>query len=216
MSKKNNKYFIIIFLYIFFINILPIQAKDTSPPESAKQAIFAAGCFWCIEKDFERHAGVYAVYSGYSGGTVKNPSYKQVSAGNTGHREVVQVWYDPNKLAYADLVEIFWRNVDPFDAKGQFCDKGFQYTGAIYFDTPEEAEIALSSKAAFEKRFGQPIATAIDPAATFYLAEDYHQDYYEKSPIRYKGYRYACGRDARLESVWGKEARAETLKSIIK
>lgn len=210
-----NKYFIIIFILIF-INIKPTQAKDTPPPESAKQAVFAAGCFWCIEKDFERHAGIYAVYSGYSGGKAENANYKQVSKGNTRHREVVQVWYDPEAISYEQLINIFWRNVDPFDAKGQFCDKGFQYTGAIYFDTPEEADIALASKTALEARFSQPIATAIDPASAFYLAEAYHQNYYEKSPIRYKGYRYACGRDARLEAVWGNEARAEKLDTLIK
>lgn len=211
---KNIKYIIILFLSLFFINIS--IAEDQKPPNSASSAIFAAGCFWCIEKDFERHRGIYAVYSGYTGGAVVDPTYKQVSAGKTGHREVVQVWYDPAQLSYADLIEIFWRNVDPFNDRGQFCDKGFQYTSAIYFNTPEEADIALASKAALVERFDRPIITSVEPSKAFYMAEDYHQNYYLKSPLRYRGYRYSCGRDQRLNDIWGDEARAELKSTLIK
>jgi peptide-methionine (S)-S-oxide reductase len=147
------------------------------------------------------------VVSGYSGGTLANPSYERVSAGGTGHAEVVQVSYDPGRISYARLLEIFWRNVDPFDAGGQFCDRGESYKSAIFVAGAAERQLAEASKAALEKRFGKPIATRVRDAAPFYPAEDYHQDYHAKNPLRYKFYRSSCGRDARLDAVWGKEAR---------
>jgi peptide-methionine (S)-S-oxide reductase len=202
----------VIFIFLTLVTSIS-NAKDVEIPNNAKSAIFAAGCFWCIEKDFEKHDGIYAVYSGYSGGTLENPTYKAISRGDTGHREVVQVWYDESKLDYATLVDILWRNVDPFDANGQFCDKGFQYTAAIYPATSEEREIAEQSKLDIEQKLNQKTTLSIDDAAKFYFAEDYHQNFYQKSPVRYTGYRYACGRDKRLERVWGAEARAEHLPS---
>lgn len=168
-------------------------------------AILAAGCFWCIESDLEKLPGITAVESGYTGGTVENPSYEQVSHGGTGHYEAVRVFYDPAKIEYKDILHHFWRNVDPFDASGQFCDKGDQYRAAIFYQNEEEKEQAEWSKQVNEQRLGREIVTQILPAATFYPAEDYHQDYYKKNPTRYKFYRWRCGRDARLDDVWGDE-----------
>ncbi|MCB1319759.1 MAG: peptide-methionine (S)-S-oxide reductase MsrA [Leptospiraceae bacterium] len=171
-------------------------------------AIFAGGCFWCVESDLEKLDGVISVISGYTGGDVENPTYEEVSDGGTGHREAVMVTFDPQKISYETLLQAFWHNVDPVDARGQFCDKGFQYTSAIFYGSPEQKAAADDSKMlleADEQRFGgQTIATEILPAKTFYPAEDYHQDYYKKNPIRYKFYRGRCGRDNRLKEVWGK------------
>lgn len=171
---------------------------------SIRTAVFAGGCFWCMEPPYDRLEGVVATTSGYSGGEVANPTYEQVSSGRTGHAEVVQVKYDASKVSYPQLLQVFWRNVDPFDAGGQFCDRGNQYRSAIFYANERERRLALESKQALEKEFGRKIATEIVPAATFYPAEDYHQNYYQRNPIRYKFYRYRCGRDDRLEEVWGK------------
>lgn len=181
-------------------------ASPPSGPTALKTAIFAGGCFWCMEHPFDALDGVTDVQSGFAGGHVDHPTYKEVSAGGTGHREVVQVTYNPAVIGYEDLLEVYWRNIDPFDSEGQFCDKGDQYTSAVYVDGEAERAAAEKSKAAMEKRFGKKIATAIDPAATFYPAEEYHQDYYIKNPWRYKYYRGGCGRDRRLNDVWGAEA----------
>ena len=175
-------------------------ATDTS---RLATAVFASGCFWCSESDFEKVPGVVDAVSGYTGGTIANPTYDQVSEGTTGHREVVQVRYDPRRVSYAQLLDAFWKNVDPFDAQGQFCDKGYQYTAAIYTANPVERRQAEASREAAAKRLGRPVATAIEEAATFYVAEEYHQAYYRKNPLRYRYYRSSCGRDRRLEQVWG-------------
>ncbi len=168
-------------------------------------ATFAAGCFWCSEADFEKVPGVVDAVSGYTGGRVPDPTYEQVSQGTTGHREAVQVVYDPGRVSYAELLAVFWRNVDPVDARGQFCDKGEQYTSAIYASTPEERRQAEASKRALEAsgRLGAPVATVVEEAGPFYPAEAYHQAYYKKNPVRYKFYRTTCGRDRRLAELRG-------------
>lgn len=167
-------------------------------------AIFAGGCFWCEEEVFDHAPGVISVVSGFTGGQTKNPTYPEVSAGGTGHLESVQVTYDPSKISYVQLLDLFWRNIDPFDAQGQFCDKGDSYHAAIFYSSPEQKKAAEASKAAVEQKLGKPVVTKIIPATPFYPAEDYHQHYAEKNPIRYKFYRYSCGRDKRLKEVWGK------------
>lgn len=181
-------------------------------PPGLATAIFAGGCFWCMEKPFEHVPGVSAVYSGYTGGKLENPTYKQVSSGMTGHREAVAVLYDPAKVKYETLLTVFWRNVDPFDAKGQFCDKGMQYTAAIFPATLTERKQAEASLKEVAKRFGESPATTIMPAGAFYKAEPYHQDYYKTDSIKYWFYRNRCGRDARLDDIWGDDARAENLQ----
>lgn len=176
-------------------------------PEGAATAVFAGGCFWCIEADFEKLPGVFDAESGYAGGTLKNPTYEQVSAGGTGHAEVVRVYYDPKKVSYQKLVDYFWRHIDPTVKDRQFCDSGDQYRSAIFYQNEAEKSVAEASKAALEKSGRFPkIHTEIAPAGKFYLAEEYHQAYYKKNPIRYNYYRSACGRDARVKEVWGKEA----------
>ena len=166
-------------------------------------ATFASGCFWCTESDFEKVPGVLDAVSGYTGGRVPNPTYEQVSTGRTGHREAVQVIYDPARVSYARLLDVFWRNVDPVDARGQFCDKGYQYTSAIYVSSAEERRLADSSKRALDQsgRLRKPVVTEIAAAAPFYAAEAYHQAYYRKNPIRYRYYRTNCGRDRRLREL---------------
>ena len=177
--------------------VLPLQA---APPE---KAIFAGGCFWCTESDFEKVPGVISAISGYTGGNVDRPSYEQVSAGGTGHRESVEVLFDPQKVSYAKLLDVFWHSVDPTDNDGQFCDKGSQYRSAIFYLNDAQRRLAEASKQALEPRFRGKIATDVLRAATFYPAEDYHQDYYKKNPVRYKFYVTGCGRYARLDELWG-------------
>jgi peptide-methionine (S)-S-oxide reductase len=171
-------------------------------------AVFAGGCFWCEETAFEGVPGVVAVISGYTGGHVANPTYEQVSAGGTGHAESVQVVYDPGKISYEKLLDIFWHNVDPLQKDAQFCDHGNQYRSAIFYKGLEQQKAAQASKAKLEEepRFQGKIATEIVPASTFYRAEEYHQDFYKKSPVRYYSYRTGCGRDARLKELWGAAA----------
>ena len=177
----------------------------TTPLNQLATAIFAGGCFWCVEADFDKLPGVSSTESGYAGGELKNPTYEQVSHGGTGHAESVRVTYDPNKVTYEQLLDYFWRHVDPTVKDRQFCDVGNQYRTAIFYQDDVQRRAALASKAALEKngRLSR-IYTEIAPAGTFYLAEEYHQDYYMKNPIRYKYYRTACGRDARVSEVWGK------------
>ncbi len=172
---------------------------------SAGIATFAGGCFWCTEADFDKVPGVLSTTSGYIGGTVVNPTYKQVSSGKTGHVEAVQVRFDPAKTSYAKLLAAFWPTIDPLTANGQFCDHGPQYRSAIFYHDAEQKREAEASKAALEAsgRFNQPVVTEILPATAFYPAEEYHQDYYHKNPIRYRYYRSNCGRDARLAELWG-------------
>lgn len=174
-------------------------------PEGApeERAYFAMGCFWCAEADFEKLPGVYEAVSGYAGGTVPEPTYEQVTAGGTGHYESVSVSYDPRKLTYQDLLDVFWHNIDPFDAEGQFCDKGDSYRSAIFPTTAEERRLANESKRVVTEALGRPVATEIVSTRHFYPAEPYHQDYYRKNPLRYKFYRTTCGRDGRLAEVWG-------------
>lgn len=171
------------------------------------QATFAGGCFWCVESDFDKVPGVIETTSGYIGGHSKNPTYREVSAGGTGHAEAVQVTYDPGKVTYRYLLNVFWRSIDPTTPDRQFCDVGRPYRTAIFFHNEKQKKLAEQSKAALEqsKPFKEPIVTEILPATTFFIAEQYHQDYYKKNPIRYAYYRSSCGRDARLEDLWGRQ-----------
>ncbi len=189
--------------WLILANVPLVETTGASP--SAK-AYFAGGCFWCMEEAFEKVEGVVTVVSGYMGGTVANPTYEEVSAGRTGHAESVEVIYDPTRVTYQKLLDAFWHNVDPLTSNAQFCDHGTQYRSAIFYSTEEEKRLAEESKAAIEqaKKFPAPIMTQLAPAATFYPAEDYHQDYYKKNPLRYKYYKYGCGRANRLEALWGK------------
>jgi len=177
-------------------------AKATKPTNTAV-AIFAGGCFWCMEPPFDKLPGVLSTTSGYTGGRVANPTYEQVSAGGSGHAEVVQVQYDPRKVSYATLLDVFWRNIDPLAVDRQFCDSGDQYRSAIFTTDAQQARLAEASKRKVQARFKQPIATQLVAATRFYAAESYHQDYYKKNPVRYKFYRSSCGRDQRLKQVWG-------------
>lgn len=169
------------------------------------KATFAGGCFWCMEPPFDKLEGVLSTTSGYTGGQKQNPTYEEVSAGGTGHAEAVQIVYDPTKISYSQLLEVFWRNIDPLTKDAQFCDYGNQYRTAIFYHNEEQKRLAEQSKEALEKsgRLKKPIVTQIVAATEFYPAEDYHQDYYQKNPARYKFYRYSCGRDQRLKELWG-------------
>ena len=181
-----------------------MEKQMNDKPQKTKTAVFAGGCFWCTESDFEKLDGVIEAISGYTGGHVANPTYKQVSKGATGHVEIVQVVYDPAKVTYEKLLEVFWRHVDPTDGDGQFVDRGSQYRSAIFYANEKEHRLAEASKKtlAASGRFNKPIATDILPLGTFYPAEDYHQDYYKKNSIRYRWYRYNSGRDQFLEKAW--------------
>jgi len=182
------------------------QAQDAaSRPDSVARATFAGGCFWCMEPPFDAVPGVLSTTSGYAGGKIANPSYKQVSSGRTSHAEVIQVVYDPGKVAYERLLEVFWQNVDPTDGGGQFCDRGRQYRTAILYKGEAQKQAAEASKRRLEAsgRLPKPILTEIVPLEAFYPAEDYHQDYYRKNPAHYKRYRSGCRRDRRLEQLWG-------------
>ncbi|MBL4853464.1 MAG: peptide-methionine (S)-S-oxide reductase MsrA [Robiginitomaculum sp.] len=183
------------------------QTSDKMAPKQA-EAVFAGGCFWCVEADFEKFPGVIEAVSGYAGGHTQDPTYKQVTRNNTGHYEVAKIIYDPAKVSYSELVEYFWTTVDPTDAGGQFCDRGQSYATAI-FATPGQIEVARASKTALESsgRLKDKVVTPILPAARFYKAENYHQDYYKKNPIRYNYYRTGCRRDKRLKKLWGKKGR---------
>ncbi len=186
------------FLALFFVMGSPKNANA-----GTAKAILAGGCFWCLEHDLEKVQGVSEAVSGYAGGTVDNPTYKQVSSGTTGHYEVVEVTYDPDVISYAQLLDKFWINVDPFDSGGQFCDRGQQYK-AVIFAEGGERRLAQASKAKLEEKFGKTIETEIIAVPTFYPAEDYHQDYADKNSVKYNFYRWNCGRDKRLSEVWGK------------
>ena len=190
-------------LVVGFSNVPRPSVAESGEPAKAH---FAGGCFWCMEEVFEKVDGVIAAVSGYMGGTVQNPSYEDVSSGQTGHAESVEVLYDPSKVTYNQLLETFWRNVDPITPNAQFCDHGTQYRAAIFYQNDQEKRFAEESKQAIEqsKRFNQPIVTQIMMASRFYPAEEYHQDFYKKNPIRYKFYKYNCGRAQRLKELWGK------------
>ncbi len=167
-------------------------------------AVFAGGCFWCMEEPFDELPGVISTTSGYTGGKTENPTYKDISNGKTGHSEAVQVTYDPTKISYAALLEVFWHNIDPFDDEGQFCDKGDQYKAAIFYQDEKEKQLAEASKLALKAKFpNETVVTSIKPAGKFFPAEEYHRDYYLNNPRRYQFYRFTCGRDQRLNEVWG-------------
>jgi peptide-methionine (S)-S-oxide reductase len=192
---------------IVLILLIVMHSAIANDKEHAR-ATFAGGCFWCMEPPYDKVEGVIETVSGYSGGHVENPTYEQVVRGGTGHLEVVQVVYDPGKVGYGKLLEIYWRNVDPVDGGGQFCDRGESYRPAIFVHDDEQAEQARASLGAIESsgQFDEPIAVTIEPFEEFYPAEDYHQDYYRKNSVRYKYYRWSCGRDQRLEAIWGDAA----------
>jgi peptide-methionine (S)-S-oxide reductase len=183
----------------------PMPTATSNGPTAT--AVFAGGCFWCMEGPFDKLPGVIATTSGYTGGTKTNPTYREVSGGGTGHTESVQVTYDPTQVTYETLLQTFWKNIDPLDAQGQFCDKGSQYRSGIFYATPAQQKAAEASKAELAKsgKLSGPIVTEVTAAGTFYPAEDYHQDYYKKNPVKYKVYRFGCGRDQRLETLWGKD-----------
>ena len=174
-------------------------------PQSGATAIFAGGCFWCVEADFDKVDGVLSTISGYIGGQTANPSYEEVVRGGTGHAEAVEIAFDPAKVTYQKLLDVFWRNIDPLAKDRQFCDRGDQYRSAIFYRGDEQRRAAETSKAAVQAKFKQPVHTELVAAGQFYKAEDYHQDFYLKNPVRYKFYRFNCGRDARLEELWGKK-----------
>jgi len=183
---------------------MPWPAAQAQADRQSAKATFAGGCFWCMEPPFDKLEGVESTTAGYIGGRMRNPTYEQVSNGGTGHAEVVQVAYDPSKITYEKLLDVFWHNVDPVDAGGQFCDRGDQYRTAIFYHSEDQKRLAEQSKLKFASQLEKQIATEIVTAGEFYQAEGYHQDYYVKNPVRYKFYRWNCGRDQRLEKLWGK------------
>jgi len=182
------------------------QEKPAAAGANLAKATFAGGCFWCMEPPFDKLNGVVSTTSGYTGGNKTDPTYEEVSSGGTGHAESVEVLYDPAKISYERLLDVFWHNVDPTTRDREFCDTGHQYRTAIFYHDETQKRLAEESKAALErsKPFKDPIVTEIVAAGRFYPAEEYHQDYYKKNPVRYKFYRYNCGRDQRLEQLWGK------------
>jgi len=182
-------------------------AKKASVTDQIESIILAGGCFWCIESDYEKLDGIISVVSGYSGGTSVNPTYKEVSSGNSGHIEVVEVTYNPQQISLDEILDFFWRHIDPTRNDGQFCDRGPQYRPAIFYKDETEREAILKSAAHIEniKPFKAPLKVEFIQSSKFYPAEDYHQDYYKKNPLRYNYYRYSCGRDARVEELWGKD-----------
>ena len=187
-----------------FLAVTAILASAVCLGEE-QNAIFAGGCFWCMEEAFEKIDGVTSVVSGYVGGNVPEPSYEEVTSGTTGHAEAILVKFDPEKVGYEGLLEAFWRNIDPTTPNQQFCDRGSQYRSGIFYSDPEQKRLAELSleKLQGNKPFDEPIATEITEAGPFYLAEDYHQDYYKKNPLRYRFYKFNCGRTQRLEAIWG-------------
>lgn len=189
-----------------FLALLAMFAASTYAQASEARATFAGGCFWCMEPPFDKLEGVISTTSGYMGGHVDNPTYQQVVREDTGHLEVVQVVYDPSIVSYETLLHTYWRNVDPFDAGGQFCDRGYSYSTAIFVHDDEQKRLAEASLAQTQERFNEPIVTPIRVAPTFWPAEDYHQDYYIRNPLQYTFYRTSCGRDRRLRQIWGDEA----------
>jgi peptide-methionine (S)-S-oxide reductase len=191
-------------IFLIVGSVVHAAAPSSGSTPTAK-ATFAGGCFWCMEPPYDELEGVISTISGYTGGTKKNPTYEEVSAGTTGHAEAVQITYDPTKIRYEKLLDVFWRNIDPLTANAQFCDSGSQYRSAIFYHDETQKNLAEASKKRLQSRFKQPIVTEIVRATEFYPAEDYHQDYYKKNPIRYKIYRYGCGRDQRLQTLWGTE-----------
>lgn len=182
-------------LVIFLPRALHAEAETA-------RAVFAGGCFWCMEEPFDNLDGVLQTTSGYTGGDLANPSYDEVASGRTRHIEAVQIEFDPARVSYGKILDVFWRNIDPLDDGGQFCDRGYQYSSAIFYSSANQEELALESKRSISTRFDDSIVTRVVPLTRFYAAEDYHQNYYEKNPIRYNFYRFNCGRDGRLDYLW--------------
>ena len=194
-------------LFLALALLIPLLIPTAAQPQATlSTATFAAGCFWCSEEAFEKVPGVVSVVSGYTDGKAKNPTYEQVSSGGTGHTEAVEVKFDPAKVTYEQLLDVFWVNHDPTYVDRQFCDQGSQYRPGIYWHDEEQKRLAEASRARWEKEkpFKQPIVTPIEKAGDFWPAEDYHQDYYRKNPVRYKFYSTGCGRYTRLDELWGK------------
>jgi peptide-methionine (S)-S-oxide reductase len=185
--------------------LIAVSLNTFAIDTETETATFAGGCFWCMEPPFDKLDGVISTTSGYTGGDKADPTYKQVSAGTTGHTEAVQIVYDPEKISYRKLLDVFWKNIDPTTPDRQFCDHGSQYRAGIFYhgDAQKRAAEESLDKLKQSKTFAEPVVTEISAASTFYPAEDYHQDYYQKNPLRYKYYRFSCGRDNRLEQLWG-------------
>lgn len=194
---------------LLFLGAVALETRQLESPRSvgaqSEKATFAGGCFWCMEPPFDKLQGVVSTTSGYIGGHTENPTYGQVSAGVTGHTEAVEVVYDPQQVSYAQLLDVFWKNIDPLTPDRQFCDRGSQYRAGIFYHNADQERLARASKRLLVEsgRFDDPIVTEVAPATTFYPAEEYHQDYYQKNPLRYRVYRFGCGRDGRLKKVWG-------------
>ena len=199
-------------IFVTLAALMAITFAGLAAPTAAiaknKTAVFAGGCFWCVESDFDKVTGVISTTSGYIGGSAKTASYKKVSNGGTGHYEAVKIVYNPDKVSYDRLLHVFWRSVDPTDAGGQFCDRGASYKTGVFVSGDAERKIALASKKKASTVLGKAIVTPIVNAGAFYKAEGYHQNYYTRNPVRYKVYRYSCGRDARIKSLWGPQAHA--------
>ena len=185
-----------IFLIIFIL-------QTTALAQNLEKAYFAGGCFWCMEESFEKKEGVIEVISGYSGGNTKNPTYKEVTYGNTGHFEVVKIVYDKNKINFAQLLDHFWKNIDPFDKYGQFCDKGYSYRSVAFYQNKKQKELIDKSIIKLQKKFNREIVTYVRKFDTFYIAEEFHQDYYQIKFLNYLQYKKACGRDRTLKKIWG-------------
>ncbi len=202
------------FIYTFMVLLLSAggatgTTSDSPAAESDLEvATFAGGCFWCVESDFDNVTGVVRTTSGYTGGHFADPTYEDVTAGGTGHLKAVQIFFDPNKVSYEILLDVLWHSVDPTDGGSQFCDRGESYKTAIFANSPEQKRLAEESKRelALSSALTQAIVTAVEDAGPFYPAEEYHQDYYNKNPLRYNWYRYGCGRDARIKEIWGEDA----------
>lgn len=182
--------------------------NSATAPQTTETAVFAAGCFWCVEEAFEKVDGVVEAISGFAGGQKADPSYKEVVMGDTGHTEAVKVVYDPAKVTYSDLLNVYWVNVDPHDGKGQFCDRGASYRPALFPLSADQAEKAKRSIRQIDRATMMPVAVRIEGQTRFYPAEDYHQDYYKKSAVQYQFYKWRCGREARLDAIWGKDRKA--------
>lgn len=216
MMGYANMYFKSFGILLFGLALLVAMSSGAPAGEKTEKAIFAGGCFWCMEPPFEKLDGVKDVVSGYTGGTKENPTYKEVSSGTTGHAEAVEITYDPEKVSYETLLDVFWRQINPTDAGGQFVDRGSSYRSGIFYLNEEQRELAEKSKEELAKsgRFSDPIVTEITPASRFYRAEDYHQDYYKRNPIRYKYYRYGSGRDKFLKKAWEDDMTSQKTGSM--
>ncbi|MEN8712317.1 MAG: peptide-methionine (S)-S-oxide reductase MsrA [Arenicellales bacterium] len=212
MTKIRITSYVLYLLCIFIAGFSAVSSaaadsqQDATKNSNSQKAIFAGGCFWCMEPPFDKLDGVISTTSGYTAGHQKNPTYKQVSAGVTGHTEAIEIVFDPDKVSYEKLLEVFWLNIDPLNAKGQFCDYGTQYRTGIYYLDEQQQKLAEASLAGIKSKLNKPIATEIKAATQFYPAEDYHQNYYQVNPVRYNYYRWSCGRDQRLQELWGEQA----------